>query len=155
MIGAQAKVFDVDGWCVVRFIALVAAAVMATVSMVGCGSLQKTTVIAEMSLASATSLCYHTIDGVDQLMTDRIRVEMLNGDHDKALQDYADYKPKIEKARAGCNAAEDTLENADKERIAASKINKWDNFNAWLPALAQAAALVTQVIADIKGMVQP
>lgn len=136
-------------------VALLILSTLAVIAFVGCSSLQKTTVIAEMGLASATSLCYHTIDGVDQLMTDRIRVELLNGDHDGAVQAYADYKPKIEKARAGCNAAEDTLENADKERVAASKINKWDNFNAWLPALTQAAALAAQVVADVKGMVKP
>ena len=112
-----------------------------------------TTMKAEFALGSATSLCYRTVDGVDQLVTDQIRVESVNGDHDKAAQDYADYKPKIEKARAACNTAEDVYENADKERQAATKINKWDNFNAWLPALLQASAFVTQAISDIKGLV--
>ena len=133
-----------------RWLALIVCACLG----VGCASAQKDTMTAEFALSSATSLCFKTIDGVDQVVTDRIRVKLLNGDHQGAIQDYADYKPKIEKARGACNTAEDVYENADKERQAAAKINKWDNFNAWLPALLQASSAVAQAVSDIKGLVQ-
>ena len=121
---------------------------------VGCASAQKDTMTAEFALSSATSLCFKTLDGVDQIVTDRIRVKMLNGDHDGAVQDYADYKPKIEKARASCNAAADTVQNAEKVRASIPTGGDVSTFTAWLPALTQAAALVTQAIADAKGLVQ-
>jgi hypothetical protein len=120
----------------------------------GCASAQKDTMMAELTLAKTTSIGYRTVDGVDKLTVDAIRAELDGGQAVKAKADYAAYKPKIEKARAALNAAEDTLENADKERVAASKINDWKNYTAWLPALEQAAATVAQVVADIKGLVQ-
>lgn len=137
-----------------RFIALVVCSVLACIAMVGCGSAQMTTMKAEFALGSAVSLCYRTVDGVDEVVTDKIRVTMLNGDHDAAVQAYADYKPKIEKARLACRTANDAYENADAERQAAAKINDWKQFNQWLPVLIQSAATVQQAIADIKGLVQ-
>jgi hypothetical protein len=120
----------------------------------GCATAQRDTLMAELTLAKTTSIGYRTVDGVDKLKVDAIRAELDGGQAVKAKADYAAYKPKIEKARAALNAAEDTLENADKERVAASKINDWKNYTAWLPALEQAAATVAQVVADIKGLVQ-
>ena len=119
----------------------------------GCASAQKDTMTAEFALSSATSLCFKTIDGVDQVVTDRIRVKLMNGDHDGAVQDYADYKPKIEKARAGCNAAADTVQNAEKVRASIPTGGDVSVYTAWLPALTQAAAMVAQVVADVKGLV--
>jgi hypothetical protein len=121
---------------------------------IGCASAQKDTIMAELALAKSTSIGYRTLDDVDKLKVDAIRTELDGGQALKAKADYAAYKPKIEKARAALNAAADTLENADKERVAASKINDWRNYTAWLPAFEQAAATVAQVVADIKGLVQ-
>jgi len=67
------------------------------------------------------------------------------------LQDYADYKPRVEKWRAGLNAAEDTLENAEKERQKIPTGGDTKQWTAWLPSLSQAAATVLQIIADVKG----
>ena len=120
----------------------------------GCATAQMVTMKAEFALGSAVSLCYRTVDGVDEVVTDKIRVTLLNGDHDKAVQAYADYKPKIEKARLACRTADDVYENADHERQAAAKINDWKQFNQWLPALITAASTVAQAISDIKGLVQ-
>lgn len=135
-------------------LALLVLSTLAVIAFVGCGTAQVTTMKAEFALGSAVSLCYRTIDGVDEIATDKIRVTLLNEGHDAAVQAYADYKPKIEKARAGCNTAEDVYENADRVRQAAIKINDWKQFNQWLPALLQAASSVAQVVADIKGLVQ-
>jgi hypothetical protein len=118
----------------------------------GCATAQKDTMVAELGLASSVSLGYRTIDGIDKIRTDAIRAELAAGQVAQARADYGAYKPTIEKARASLNAAEDTLENADKERQAAQKINSWDNYTAWLPALTQAATTVAQVIADVKGI---
>lgn len=133
-----------------RWIALLICACLG----VGCATAQMTTMKAEFALGSAVSLCYRTVDGVDEVVTDKIRVTLLNGDHAAAIQAYADYKPKIEKARLACRTADDVYENADHERQAAAKINDWKSFNQWLPALITAASTISQAIADIKGLVQ-
>lgn len=138
---------------VARFFALLVCSVLCAVGMFGCATAQMTTMKAEFALGSAVSLCYRTVDGVDEVVTDKIRVTLLNGDHQAAVQAYADYKPKIEKARLACRTANDVYENADHEREAAAKINDWKQFNQWLPALIQAASTVAQAIADIKGLV--
>lgn len=121
---------------------------------VGCASAQMTTMKAEFALGSAVSLCLRTVDGVDEVVTDKIRVTNLNGDHAAAVQAYADYKPKIEKARAVCNTAGDVYDNASKAEETAAKVNDWGQFNQWLPALIQAASAAAQAIAEIKGLVQ-
>lgn len=133
-----------------RWLALI---ICAAFGVVGCASAQMTTMKAEFALGSAVSLCYRTVDGVDEVVTEKIHAQNAT-DHAAAVTAYANYKPKIEKARAACNTADDVYENADKERQAATKINDWKNFNAWLPALIQAASSVGQAIADIKGLVQ-
>ena len=71
-----------------RWLALIVCACLG----VGCASAQKDTMTAEFALSSATSLCFKTIDGVDQVVTDRIRVKLLNGDHQGATYDHG-YRP--------------------------------------------------------------
>jgi hypothetical protein len=121
----------------------------------GCASAQKDTMLAELSLSSAVSLGYRTIDGIDKLKTDAIRAEISGAGVGKAQADYDVYKPKIEKARAGINTAEDVLENADRLRQAAQKgAGNWTDYTAYLPTLASMLPTVQQLIADVKGLSQ-
>jgi hypothetical protein len=121
---------------------------------VGCADMQKRTMQVEFTLSAANSMCFHLIDSVDADETDKIRVENLNGEHDKALQDYADYKPQMEKARAACNTGDDTVQNAEAERKKIPKGGDVKNFTAWFPALSSALVYVEQAINDVKGLVR-
>lgn len=128
--------------------------ICAAFGVTGCGTAQMVTMKAEFAASTLNSTCFHIIDGVDQVVTDDIRVKLLNGDHDGAVQSYADYKPKIEKARAVCNASDDTVQNAEKERLKIPVGGDAKTYAAWLPALEQAIALATQAIADVQGLVK-
>lgn len=120
--------------------------------LAGCASTQRDTLLAETSLASAVSLAYRTIDGVDNVKVAAIRAKMAT-DPAAANRDYVAYKPKIEKARAAVNSAEDVLEDADKLRDAATKASgDWKNYYAYLPALVSALVTIQQTIADVKGL---
>jgi hypothetical protein len=133
---------------------ILAVAVAAAMLVGGCATAQQDTMLAEFALSSQNSFCFHVIDGIDAMKTASIHAKLANGDEAGANQDYATYKPKIEKARAVCNASDDTVQNAEKERLKIPVGGDARNYTAWLPALAQAAALVTQAIADVKGIVK-
>lgn len=137
-------------WMMIAF-----AAIMVCGGMLGgCATAEMDTMKVEFTLSAANSMCFHLADSIDQEVTDKIRVKSINGDNAAAAQDYADYKPKIEKARGVCNAADDTVQNADKERQAIPKGGDVKNFTAWLPALSSTYVLVSQAIADLKALVQ-
>ncbi len=126
---------------------------IALVLLSGCASAQKDTMLAELSLSSAVSLGYRTIDGIDKLKTDGIRAEITSAGVAKAQADYDAYKPTIEKARAGINSAEDVLENADRLRQAAQKgAGNWSDYTAYLPTLASMLPTVQQLIVDVKRL---
>ena len=132
--------------------AYLASPMLALVCLAGCATAQRDTLLAETSLASAVSLAYRTIDGVDNVKVASIRAKMAV-DPAAANRDYVAYKPKIEKARAAVNSAEDVLEDADNLREAASKASgDWKNYTAYLPALVSALATIQQTIADVKGL---
>lgn len=130
------------------------ALIIALALVAGCASAQKDTMLAELSLSSAVSLGYRTIDGVDKVRTDAIRAEIAV-DPAKANADYVAYKPKIEKTRAGLNTAEDVLEAVDKARQAAVKgAGNWSDYTAYLPQLVLLLPTIQQLILDVKGLIR-
>ena len=127
---------------------------LALVCLSGCATAQKSTMLAELTLATGTSIGYRTIDGIDKVKTDQIRAE-IGTDKAKANADYAAYKPKIEMARAALNAADDVVQDAERVRQAASAgKGAWTDYTNWLPALTEAWVRVQQAIADVKELVK-
>lgn len=121
----------------------------------GCGTAQRDTMLSEMALAKALSIGYRAVDGIDKAKTDQLHAEILAGQALQARTEYAAYKPKIDKAVDGLDAGEDLVEAADKARQAAAKgAVDWKTYTDYLPQLAEAAARVEALIADLKAVVQ-
>jgi phage host-nuclease inhibitor protein Gam len=122
-------------------------------TLAGCASAQKDTILAEMTLGKTVSLGYRVVDGIDKAKTDALHSEITAGKVAQARTEFSAYKPKIDKALAGLAAGADLLSTADTVRQAADKGSRnWKDFTAYLPQLASMAAQIEALIADLQAV---
>lgn len=132
----------------------------------GCGDPMMATVKTENALVLTTSQLAHAVDGVDQIENGKARAKLDAGDVVGARVLYAQYKPKVEKARAAVHTGQDTLTDVEAVRSKiptssggtcsppASCTGDPKQFTAWQPAIAAALAAAEQAFAEIKSEVQ-